>query len=73
MITSDLKSESVGVFSIAFLKNVLKVGTITNTINVELRTDAPLKLNFQILNSSHILYFLAPRVEDDDDDSIYED
>ncbi|MHA1618746.1 MAG: proliferating cell nuclear antigen (pcna) [Promethearchaeota archaeon] len=73
LITSDLKSESVGVFSIAFLKNVLKVGTITNTINVELRTDAPLKLNFQILNSSHILYFLAPRVEDDDDDSIYED
>ncbi|MCF2139704.1 MAG: proliferating cell nuclear antigen (pcna) [Candidatus Lokiarchaeota archaeon] len=72
LISADFKSESTGVFSIAFLKNILKMGAIAQNITAEMRSDAPLKMNFDILNSSHVLYFLAPRVEDDDD-SMYED
>ncbi|MHA1795561.1 MAG: proliferating cell nuclear antigen (pcna) [Promethearchaeia archaeon] len=72
LISSDFKEQSVGVFSIAFLKNILKMGSIAQNLTAELRTEAPLKINFDILNSSHVLYFLAPRVEEDDD-SMYED
>lgn len=72
LITADFKAESTGVFSIVFLKNIMKISTITDKLTAEMKTDAPLKLNFEFLNSSRILYFLAPRVEDDDD-SMYED
>ena len=37
-------------------------------VEVEMKSDIPLKLRFPILEKSQILYFLAPRVEEDDDD-----
>ena len=38
-----------------------------------MKSDVPLKLDFPILEKSRILYFLAPRVEEDEDDSMYEE
>lgn len=70
--TSEFTAESTGIFAISFLKNILKVSAIAGKVEMELKSEAPLKMVFDILNSSRIMYFLAPRVEEDDD-SMYED
>ncbi len=70
--SSELATESTGIFAISFLKNILKISAIADKVELELKSEAPLKMIFDILNSSRIMYFLAPRVEEDDD-SMYED
>jgi proliferating cell nuclear antigen len=72
MEKADFPEESIGVFAISFLVNILKISPIAKKVEVEMRSDVPLKLRFGILKESQILYFLAPRVEEDDDD-MYED
>jgi len=64
--------ESIGVFAISFLINILKIGPIARKVEVEMKSDVPLKLKFPLLKESQILYFLAPRVEEDEDD-LYDD
>ncbi len=63
----DFTEESKGIFALSFLKNILKVKTISDNIEMALKSEAPLKLLFDILNASKIVYFLAPRVEEEDD------
>jgi proliferating cell nuclear antigen len=72
LISKELNAESSGIFAISFLKNILKIGSIADSIDVSLKSEAPLKIIASILNSSRVLYFLAPRVEEEDD-SMYED
>ena len=64
----EFPADSVGVFAISFLVNILKIAPIAKNVEVEMKSDIPLKLRFPILEKSQILYFLAPRVEEDDDD-----
>ncbi|MHA1584726.1 MAG: proliferating cell nuclear antigen (pcna) [Promethearchaeota archaeon] len=72
LISADFTGDSNGIFAISFLKNILKVSAISNQAEIALKSESPLKLAFKILNASKILYFLAPRVEEEDD-SMYED
>ncbi len=65
--SADFAETSKGIFALSFLKNVLKIASVSKQIRMQLRTEAPLKMEFDILNNSRILYFLAPRVEEDDD------
>ena len=69
----EFPAESTGVFAISFLVNILKIAPIAKKVEVEMKSDIPLKLRFPIFENSQILYFLAPRVEEDEDDSMYED
>lgn len=70
----DFSNESLGIFAISFLKNILKSSAVANKVKMELKSEAPLKMDFNFidLEKSRILYFLAPRVEEDDD-SMYEE
>jgi proliferating cell nuclear antigen len=70
----EFNSDSVGIFAISFLKNILKASSIADKVAIELKSEAPLKMNFNFtdLEKSRILYYLAPRVEEDDD-SMYEE
>jgi proliferating cell nuclear antigen len=70
--SADFTDLSMGIFAITFLKNILKVMAIGKKINMSLKSEAPLKMLFHILNDSRIMYFLAPRVEEDEDDQ-YDD
>ena len=70
--SAELTTESTGNFAISYLKSILKISSISHKLNMELKSEAPLKLNFNILSGSRIMYFLAPRVEEEDDD-MYED
>ena len=65
-------AESEGSFAIQFLRSILKISSISSEVNMMLKSESPVKMKFKILNDSEILYFLAPRVEEEAESS-YED
>jgi len=66
----EIDGKSNGSYSLNFLKNILKLSTITEELDISIKDDHPIKMIFTLINTSELLYFLAPRVEDDDfDDS----
>jgi proliferating cell nuclear antigen len=73
LIFSEFTTESEGNFAIQFLKNVLKISSITDQVSMSLKSESPVKMKFSILNNSYIQYFLAPRVEEDSDSQYQED
>ncbi|MBD3195839.1 MAG: proliferating cell nuclear antigen (pcna) [Candidatus Lokiarchaeota archaeon] len=71
LIEDDINDESTGAYSLTFLKAILKIASITEKLEISLKTDHPLKMIFNILEGGELSYFLAPRVEEadfDDDD-----
>jgi len=72
LIDSQLQGSSSGAYSLTFLKAILKIASITEKLEISLKTDHPLKMDFDLLEGGKLSYFLAPRVEeeefDDDDD-----
>ncbi len=71
LLDSQLKGTSSGAYSLTFLKAILKIASITEKLEISLKTDHPLKMNFDLLEGGKLSYFLAPRVEEeefDDDD-----
>ena len=72
LIESDIKETCTGAYSLTFLKAILKIASITEKLEISLKTDHPLKMIFNLLEGGELHYFLAPRVEeaefDDDDD-----
>jgi proliferating cell nuclear antigen len=71
LIESDIKETCTGAYSLTFLKAILKIASITEKLEISLKTDHPLKMIFNLLEGGELNYFLAPRVEEaefDDDD-----
>lgn len=72
LIESNITESSNGAYSLTFLKAILKIASITEKLEISLKTDHPLKMIFNLLEGGELSYFLAPRVEesdfDDDDD-----
>lgn len=68
-ITVDEDSE--GSYSLTFLKAIMKLDTITEKLEIALKTDHPLRMQFSLLEGGEVSYFLAPRVQEteyEDDD-----
>lgn len=59
--------KSEGNYAIQFLRNIVKIGSVSQNVSMSLDDKAPLKSVFKILKFSQIQYFLAPRVEEDVD------
>ncbi|MFW9882523.1 MAG: proliferating cell nuclear antigen (pcna) [Candidatus Thorarchaeota archaeon] len=72
LIENDISGTSSGAYSLTFLKAILKIASITEKLEISLKTDHPLKMNFNLLEGGELSYFLAPRVEEaefeEDDD-----
>lgn len=72
LIETDIHGSSSGAYSLTFLKAILKIASITEKLEISLKTDHPLKMIFNLLEGGELSYFLAPRVEEaefeDDDD-----
>ncbi|MFX0186520.1 MAG: proliferating cell nuclear antigen (pcna) [Candidatus Hodarchaeota archaeon] len=72
LIESDINGTSNGAYSLTFLKAILKIASITEKLEISLKTDHPLKMIFNLLEGGELFYFLAPRVEeaefDEDED-----
>ncbi|MFX1497256.1 MAG: proliferating cell nuclear antigen (pcna) [Promethearchaeota archaeon] len=61
-----IEETEVGAYSISFLKKILKLASITEKLDIFLKTDYPLKMIFNLLNGGILYYFLAPRVDKDE-------
>ncbi|MFW9826730.1 MAG: proliferating cell nuclear antigen (pcna) [Candidatus Thorarchaeota archaeon] len=72
LIDTEISETSTGAYSLTFLKAILKIASITEKLEISLKTDHPLKMIFNLLEGGELSYFLAPRVEEaefeDDDD-----
>jgi len=66
LIESELQGSSSGAYSLTFLKAILKIASITEKLEISLKTDHPLKMNFDLLEGGKLSYFLAPRVEEEE-------
>ena len=64
LIESELQGASTGAYSLTFLKAILKIASITEKLEISLKTDHPLKMMFNLLEGGELSYFLAPRVEE---------
>ena len=71
--SGNLSYTQEGSFSIIFLKSIMKLSDITETLEISTKTDNPIKMLFKLLEGAELKYYLAPRVEDmsneDTDDS----
>ncbi len=52
-------------YAIQFLKSILKIAGIQKTFEVQFGNEQPLNIKAKILKNSEIIYFLAPRVDED--------
>ncbi|MBN2156301.1 MAG: proliferating cell nuclear antigen (pcna) [Candidatus Lokiarchaeota archaeon] len=71
MLTNFVASDDAeGTFALKFLNHMLKVSSVPNVTQVEVSvsTDQPLKASFNIMGASSIKYYLAPRIEDEDEE-----
>jgi proliferating cell nuclear antigen len=64
LIESNISETSSGAYSLTFLKAILKIASITEKLEISLKTDHPLKMIFNLLEGGELSYFLAPRVEE---------
>ena len=64
LIETDINGTSSGAYSLTFLKAILKIASITEKLEISLKTDHPLKMFFNLLEGGELFYFLAPRVEE---------
>ena len=68
LLESDITETCSGAYSLTFLKAILKLSSITEKLEISLKTDHPLKMIFNLLEGGELNYFLAPRVEEADFD-----
>lgn len=71
LISSYLRKNGKSSYSITFLNAIMNVASIAERMKISLTSDHPLKINFVLEGGGEILFFLAPRVEEnnyDEDD-----
>ena len=60
--------EGDGTFALSYLKNIIKIRTIADRVQLSLNPNTPIKARFTILSNSSFTYFLAPRIEEEEED-----
>ena len=64
LINSTINGTNNASYSLTFLKAILKIASITEKLEISLKSDHPLKMIFNLLEGGELSYFLAPRVEE---------
>jgi len=62
LLSLSVSTAARAVFSLDYLNNILKAAEIPSVVNLNLRTDAPLKTEYSI-GDGRVVYYLAPRIE----------
>jgi DNA polymerase III sliding clamp (beta) subunit (PCNA family) len=60
------ESETFGDYAIDFLNNFMKINKDSLRLNIANEDNRALRLTFDLLNSSHLTYYLASRVDESD-------
>jgi len=55
-------------FAAAYLKKFCAAAPLSKTVSVSLSKDVPMVICYEIEDLGHIKYFLAPKIDDDDDE-----
>lgn len=59
-----IEGKNVGMYSLGFLKAILKIAPITEALEMALTTDNPLRLLANLIGGGELSYFLADKVEE---------
>ncbi len=74
MLDKKVTNDAEGIYSLNFLENIIKIQSITNNFEIALGNNIPMKIKGAITSSAgnptegKIVYLLAPRVEDQNED-----
>ncbi|PIK51001.1 putative proliferating cell nuclear antigen [Apostichopus japonicus] len=66
-VTVDLKEPVDLTFALRFLNLFTKATPISDTVTLSLSQEAPLVVEYKIGDSGHIRYFLAPKIQEDEE------
>ena len=63
---TDLKTHSgaKATFPLQYLEDIVKAASASSPVTINLETDRPLKIEYDI-EGAHVIYYLAPRIESD--------
>jgi len=56
----DVKGNVKSVYDIIYLSNILSLTKVSDSLSIEFSSQAPIKLEFEVLGGGKITYFLAP-------------
>jgi proliferating cell nuclear antigen len=66
--TPVLKGKQSAIYSLEFLADIIKAGAVSPNVSVEFSSEMPVKFDFPLDSDGKIIYFLAPRVEEEEDE-----
>ena len=73
---NDADGEVIAKYSLDFLSKILKAGTLSDNVTLEFSSDNPIIFKFLINNdeaNGRIVYFLAPQVDEEDEEEYEEE
>jgi proliferating cell nuclear antigen len=79
VLDKKVLNDAEGIYSLNFLENIIKIQSITNNFEIALGNNIPMKIKGAITSSAgnptegKIVYLLAPRVEDQNEDEFGDD
>ncbi len=79
VLDKKVTNDAEGIYSLNFLENIIKIQSITNNFEIALGNNIPMKIKGAITSSAgnptegKIVYLLAPRVEDQNEDEFGDD
>jgi proliferating cell nuclear antigen len=79
VLDKSVKNDAEGIYSLSFLENIIKIQSITTNLAIALGSNIPMKIQGAIASSTgnptggKIVYLLAPRQEDQNEDEFGED
>lgn len=62
ILNLDVKEGAKSTFSLDYLKNMLSAADTGTVVELKMKTDSPLRLDYAIGNN-RVIYYLAPRIE----------
>ncbi|MHA1648757.1 MAG: proliferating cell nuclear antigen (pcna) [Candidatus Helarchaeota archaeon] len=66
-----LKGKESAIYSLEFLADIIKAGSVAGIVNIEFSSEMPVKFEFPLDSNNEmgkIVYFLAPRVEEEEEE-----
>lgn len=65
LLEYKVKQPAKSLYALEYLGDMMKAVAASDTVQVEFGEGTPIKLVFTVTNGGHIIYYLAPRVEDE--------
>jgi proliferating cell nuclear antigen len=63
IVNMDVKDKSSSIYSVEYLKKIVKACVLSDTATFQFSSDYPLKIDFKSINKLQMSFILAPRIE----------